>query len=107
MKNDMHKLHLKKLKRKKKLAGRAKFRKDLDRFAAKHGGREGAMRFILSKKKEGKKEKKEKPPLKPYRAVKLTAQLDKILLAIKNADPKDPTLEKLKIRRDQLKAKLK
>lgn len=106
----MNKTHLKRLKRKKKLQGKAIQKRSMENFVKKHGGREGAMQWILdmAKVKKAKKKpvKKEKKPLKPYRAVKLTTKLDKVLLEIKNAAPNDSRIESLKRKRDELKAKL-
>lgn len=102
---DPKKVAAKRLKRKRKLANRNRIIEQM-----KQSGRIIIFGGVMYKKKSSPKPKKVTPKkvkvLKPYLAVKLTAKLDALTLQIRNADPKDPKLAKMKERRDQLKARI-
>lgn len=97
----------KKLKRKKTVARRAKHIKRMigsGRMIV-FGNGNRAIRRKKAPVKKASKPKVEKE-LKPYRAVKLTRQLDRINQAIKMVASTSPLLPKMKARRDLLKKKL-
>ena len=61
---------------------------------------------LVAGKKKVPKAKKEKKPLKPYRAVKLQEKHDAIYKQIRELDQKDPKRQKLLIRLSIIKTKL-
>lgn len=101
----IHKKHLKKIKRAKKLAGRKQHERDTQIFMAKVGGPQG----LLDKIKAGtlKKKKKEKKPLPKYKVIKLTKKMDRLNKQIQEYKGDDKELEKLKNKLDIIKNKLK
>lgn len=104
----LHKKHLKALKRKRRVDGKREYERTMLKNSIVIGRGRG-NRMVL--RKPGKEKEapvpKVKKPLPTYRAVKLTARLDKLDLRIKEADANDPKLPSLKLRRDELIAKLK
>lgn len=103
---NLHPKHLKALKRKRRVEGKREYERTMLKNSVVR--MIGRSRVLLRKPaKEKVPIAKIKKPLPTYRVVKLTARLDRLDLRIKEADANDPKLPSLKLRRDELIAKLK
>ena len=100
------KIALKRLKRKRMLhARKVQEQKILASGKIIMFGRNNKVIMQRNKAKAPKKPKVVKE-VKPYRAVKLTAKLDRVVSQIRSTDSSDPKLVSLKAKRDLLKKKL-